>query len=79
VGEALRERNARQLQEAAHKLGGMVASFSTVAAEAVARLGSLGGEGKFEEADQAHARLLELVGQLLRALETASVEQLRGP
>jgi hypothetical protein len=56
----------------------MVATFSTVAAEAVSRLGSLAGEGKFEEADQTHARLLELVGRLLGAMETVSVEQLRG-
>ena len=77
LSEALRDRNALRLREAAHKLGGMVSSFSATAAEAVALLGRLGGEGKIDEAVQAHSRLTEIVGRLLSALDTLSVEQLR--
>jgi PAS domain S-box-containing protein len=77
VSEALRERDILRLREAAHKLGGMVSSFSATAAEATAALGRLGGDGKFEEATQAHSRLTETVGGLLAVLDTLSVEQLR--
>jgi HPt (histidine-containing phosphotransfer) domain-containing protein len=56
VTDALRERTPR-LREAAHKLGGMVSSFSATAAEVAALLGRLGSEGKIEEATQAHSRL----------------------
>jgi PAS domain S-box-containing protein len=77
LSEALRDRNVPRLREAAHKLGGMVSSFSATAAEAVAVLGRLAGEGRIEEARQAHSRLAEIVGRLLAALDTLSVEQLR--
>jgi hypothetical protein len=77
VSEALRDRDTVRLRAAAHKLGGMVSSFSAVAAEAVALLGRLGGEGKFEEATQTHSRLTEIVGRLITVLDSLSVEQLR--
>jgi DNA-binding NarL/FixJ family response regulator len=77
VSEALRDRNTARLREAAHKLGGMVSSFSATAAEAAALLGQLGSQGKIEEAMQIHSRLTEIVGQLIAVLETLSVEQLR--
>jgi len=77
VAEALRDGNTPRLREAAHKLGGMVSSFSATAAEAAALLGRLGGEGKLEEATQAHSRLTEIVGRLNSVLDTVSVEQLR--
>ena len=41
LSEALRDRNALHLREAAHKLGAMVSSFSSIAAEAAALLGRL--------------------------------------
>src|SRR5262249_45406831 len=62
VTEALRGRNALGLREAAHKLGGMVSSFSATAAEAAALLGRLGSEGNIEEAAPIHTRLTEIVG-----------------
>jgi CheY-like chemotaxis protein/HPt (histidine-containing phosphotransfer) domain-containing protein len=77
VSEALRNRDSARLREAAHKLGGMVSSFSATAAEAVALLGRLGSEGKIEEAIQTHARLTEIVDWLISVLDTLSVEQLR--
>jgi CheY-like chemotaxis protein/nitrogen-specific signal transduction histidine kinase/HPt (histidine-containing phosphotransfer) domain-containing protein len=77
VSEALRDRDSAHLRQAAHKLGGMVSSFSAPAAEAAALLGRLGGEGKIEEAKQTFSRLTEIVGRLLSLLDTLSVEQLR--
>jgi CheY-like chemotaxis protein/HPt (histidine-containing phosphotransfer) domain-containing protein len=77
VSEALRDRNTPRLREAAHKLGGMVSSFSATAAAAAALLGRLAGEGKIEEAIQTHSKLTEIVGRLISVLDTLSVEQLR--
>ena len=77
ASEALRDRNTLRLREAAHKLGGMISSFSSTAAEAAALLGRLGSEGKIEEAVQTHSRLTEIVHWLISVLDTLSVEQLR--
>jgi CheY-like chemotaxis protein len=77
VSEALRERDAGRLREAVHKLGGMVSTFSAAAAEAVVLLGRLGSEGKFEEAAQANARLVEAVAGVLSVLEGLSAKQLQ--
>jgi PAS domain S-box-containing protein len=77
VSEALRDRDSARLRAAAHKLGGMVSSFSTRAAEAVAMLARLFAEGKTEEAIQTESRLTELLGDLLAVSETLSVEQLQ--
>jgi PAS domain S-box-containing protein len=77
VSEALRDRNTTRLREAAHKLGGIVSSFSATAAESAARLERLGSEGKIEEAVQTHSRLLELVDGLSSLLDSLSVEQLQ--
>jgi hypothetical protein len=77
VSEALRDRNTLRLREAVHKLGGMLSSFSAIAAEAAALLGRLGSEGKIEEAMQTHSRLTEIVARLISVLDTLSVKQLR--
>jgi PAS domain S-box-containing protein len=77
LSDALRDRSTLRLQEAAHKLGGMVSSFSTIAAEAAAHLGRLGTEGKFEEALQAHSRLTEIVRKVISVLDILSIDQLQ--
>jgi PAS domain S-box-containing protein len=77
VSEALLNRNAHRLREAAHKLGGMVSSFSATAAEAAAILERLGKEGRIEEATQAHSQVTEVVGRLMSVLDNLSVEHLR--
>jgi HPt (histidine-containing phosphotransfer) domain-containing protein len=77
VSEALRDRNIPRLREAAHKLGGMVSTFSAPAAEATALLGRLGREGKIEEAIQTHSRLTDIVGRIISVLDTLSIDQLR--
>jgi CheY-like chemotaxis protein/HPt (histidine-containing phosphotransfer) domain-containing protein len=77
VSEALRDGDATRLRSAAHKLGGIVSSFSATAAEAVALLECLAAQGKIEEAIPVHARLTDLVSQVLSTLDTVSVEQLQ--
>jgi signal transduction histidine kinase/CheY-like chemotaxis protein/HPt (histidine-containing phosphotransfer) domain-containing protein len=75
--EALRDRDTGRLQEAAHKLGGMVSSFSAPAAESAALLRRLASEGRLEEAVQTHSRLTEIVGRLIALIGTLSVDHLQ--
>jgi PAS domain S-box-containing protein len=77
VSDALRDRDTSRLGAAAHKLGGMVSSFSASAAEAVALLGKFGKQGKIEQAGQVYARLTAMVDGLLSVLDKLSVAQLR--
>jgi HPt (histidine-containing phosphotransfer) domain-containing protein len=77
VSKALRDLNGPRLREAAHKLGGMVSTFSGTAAEAAALLERLGNEGRIEEATQTHSRLTEVMERLMPMLDTLSVEDLR--
>jgi PAS domain S-box-containing protein len=77
VSEALRDRDAPRLREAAHMLGGMASSFSAAAAEAAAFLERAAAEGKIEEAIPAHARLADVMGRLSSTLDAVSLEQLR--
>jgi two-component system, sensor histidine kinase and response regulator len=77
VNAALRDRNVARLREAAHKLGGMVSSFSASGAEAVALLQRAAAEGRIEAAMGACSRLTDVLGRLSSILETVSVEQLR--
>ena len=77
AAEALREGNSSRLRVAAHKLGGMVSSFSATAAEVAGVLERLGSQGEFEEAKEAYARLTDILGRLISHFDTLSVEQLR--
>jgi signal transduction histidine kinase/CheY-like chemotaxis protein/HPt (histidine-containing phosphotransfer) domain-containing protein len=77
ASESLRDRNAARLLETAHKLGGMVSSFSATAAEAAAVLEQAAAEARMDAASQAHRRLTEVVCKLVSALDSVSVEQLR--
>jgi PAS domain S-box-containing protein len=77
LSEALLDQNGPMVQEAAHKLGGMVSSFSAVAAQAAALLGHLGKERKFEEAMRAYPRLTELVGEVTSEIDILSIDQLQ--
>jgi PAS domain S-box-containing protein len=74
---ALRDRDAARLRGAAHKLGGMVSSFSAAAAEAAAFLERAAAEGNIDEATQAHSRLADLLARVSSALDTVSMDQLR--
>jgi two-component system, sensor histidine kinase and response regulator len=77
ASEALRDRNTLRLRQAAHKLGGMVSSFSAAAADAAAQLGRLASEGRIEDAMQTHSQLTQIVGSLTSRLDTLTVEDLR--
>jgi PAS domain S-box-containing protein len=77
VREALNDRNGPRLQQAAHKLGGIVSSFSTAAAQVAALLEGLAKQGKIEEGLQAYSRLSEIVDKLSSVLDRLTVEQLR--
>jgi CheY-like chemotaxis protein len=75
---ALRDRDARRLREAAHKLGGMVSSFSSTAAAAAALLERLAAAGEVgEEARHAHDRLTEVSQRLSADLATLTLARLR--
>jgi CheY-like chemotaxis protein/HPt (histidine-containing phosphotransfer) domain-containing protein len=76
VSDALRDQDCARLQGAAHKLGGMVSSFSTTAAEAAALLEQLGREGKTEEAKVTQQRLIEILKRICLLLDTLSIDQL---
>src|SRR5215469_9872175 len=65
VSQAIRDEDAKRLREAAHKLGGIVSSFSATAAEAAALLEQLGSQGKISETAQIHSRLTEMVKSLI--------------
>jgi PAS domain S-box-containing protein len=77
VSDALRDRNTHRLSEAAHKLGGMVSTFSATAAEAAGLLAQQGREGNFDEASQAHSRLTEIVERITPLLDTLTIDQLQ--
>ena len=76
VSDSLRDRDIPRLQAAAHKLGGMVSSFSSVAASAAARLGKLASEGNFDEAMQTHRDLAAMVERIVAELDSISIERL---
>jgi PAS domain S-box-containing protein len=77
VTEALRERDLHRLRQAAHKVGGMVSSFSAAAAEAAASLERAATEGNVAQAIHAHSRLADFLAKLSSRLDAISVEQLR--
>jgi PAS domain S-box-containing protein len=77
MSTALRDRDPLRLREAAHKLGGMVASFSATAAGVAAVLGQLTREGNHEAALQSYDHLSAMVDSLISRLNTLSVDRLR--
>jgi HPt (histidine-containing phosphotransfer) domain-containing protein len=77
VNEALCERNPLRLWETAHKLGGMISSFSATAAGAAALLGRQGNDGEFEDATQTYSKLTAIVDKLFTSFDSLTVEQLR--
>ncbi len=78
VRDALRDRDAPRLREAAHKLAGIVAAFSTAAGGVASDLEDQAAQGQLEEARPLVAQL-ESMGQELVRLATAglSLETLR--
>jgi PAS domain S-box-containing protein len=77
LGAAIRDRNAVELRESAHKLRGLVSAFSTAAAAAALLLEQKGAAGQFDGAAGLYETLSSMVGQLGPLLAQLSVEELQ--
>jgi PAS domain S-box-containing protein len=77
VRDALDRRDAPGLSEAAHKLAGMVAAFSTAAGEAASAIEDRAADGRLDEAGPLVDRLAAMTRELLRLAGGVSVEALR--
>jgi CheY-like chemotaxis protein len=77
VQDALRDRDAPRLREAAHKLAGMVAAFSTTAARVASELEDHAAQGQLEEAAPLVARLETMARELMELVGRLSLEALR--
>ncbi len=77
VQDALRDRDAPRLREAAHKLAGMVSAFSTAAGGVASDLEDHAAGGRLEEAGPLASRLEKMAEELLREADGLSLETLR--
>jgi PAS domain S-box-containing protein len=77
VQDALRDSNAPRLREAAHKLCGMVAAFSTVVAAVASDLEDQAAAGRLEESRLLVGRLEVLARELLGQVDGLTLESLR--
>jgi PAS domain S-box-containing protein len=77
VQDALRERDAPRLRKAAHKLCGMVAAFSPVAAGVASDLEDRAAQGQLEEARPLVGQLEAIAPELMRQVGGLSVDALR--
>jgi PAS domain S-box-containing protein len=77
VREALRERDAPRLREAAHKLSGMVAAFSTAAGRVASELEDHAASGQLEEAPALVERLATMARELMHLADGLSLDFLR--
>jgi CheY-like chemotaxis protein len=78
VRDALQDRDAPRLREAAHKLAGMVAAFSSVAGGVASELEDRAAQGQLEEARPLAARLETIAEELTRLVGELSLDALRG-
>jgi PAS domain S-box-containing protein len=76
VQVAFRERDERRLREAAHKLCGMVAAFSTIAGETASKLEDHAARGQLEEAQALVQQLERMVPELMHLTSCLSFESL---
>ena len=77
VGAALQGRDAPRLREAAHKLCGMVAAFSSVAGEVASEIEDHAAQGQLEEARPLVGQLETMAQELIRVVGGLSLETLR--
>jgi CheY-like chemotaxis protein/HPt (histidine-containing phosphotransfer) domain-containing protein len=77
VWDALRDGDALRLREAAHKLAGMVAAFSTVAGGMASELEDRAARGQLEEARPLAERLEAMAEELTRLVGGLSLDALR--
>jgi two-component system sensor histidine kinase/response regulator len=78
IQDALRDRDAPRLREAAHKLSGMVAAFSTVAGGVTSQLEDHAARGELEEARPLVGQLETMVEELMRLVDELSLDTLLG-
>jgi PAS domain S-box-containing protein len=78
VQGALRDRDAPRLREAAHKLTGTVAVFSTVAGGVASDLEDRAAQGRLEDARPLVEQLEAMAEELLRLAGGLSLDALRG-
>jgi HPt (histidine-containing phosphotransfer) domain-containing protein len=77
VQDALLGQDAPRLREAAHKLCGMVAAFSTVAGGVASNVEDHAARGELEEARQMVGQLEAMAQDLMRLVDGLSLETLR--
>jgi two-component system, sensor histidine kinase and response regulator len=77
VRQALQDHDAPRLREAAHKFYGMIAAFSTVAGNQAADLEDLAASAELDKAPRILAQLETIAGELLRQVDSLSIENLR--
>ena len=77
VRDALREGNALRLREAAHKMCGMVAAFSTSAGDVASELEDCAAQSRLEEARPLVAQLEAMADDLLQLTNHLSLDTLR--
>jgi HPt (histidine-containing phosphotransfer) domain-containing protein len=77
VQDALRDGDAPRLREAAHKLTGMVAAFSTAAGDAASELEDHAARGQLEAAPRLVTRLETMAEELTRLAGELTVKALR--
>jgi CheY-like chemotaxis protein len=76
VQDALRDGDAPRLREAAHKLAGMLATFSTAAGGVASDLEDCAAEGQLDEAQPLAARLEAMAEELLQLAGGLSLDTL---
>jgi CheY-like chemotaxis protein len=74
---AVQEGDTSRLREAAHRLRGLLSTFSAMAAAEAARLETMGAGGQLDDAASTLDGLTEMVERLGSQLEGLSIEQLR--
>jgi two-component system, sensor histidine kinase and response regulator len=77
IADALRDGDAPRLREAAHKLCGMISTFSTEAGGVASDLEDQAARGELEGASAMVEQLRALGQELMRATEGLSLERLR--
>jgi two-component system, sensor histidine kinase and response regulator len=77
VQDALRDRDAPRLREAAHKICGMLAAFSTVAGGVASDLEDHAAQGQLDEARPLVGQLAKMADELARLASGLSLETLR--
>jgi CheY-like chemotaxis protein len=77
VGEALRDRNAPQLRQVAHKFSALLYVFSTVAGNIASDLEDRAAQGQLDEAEPLVGMIDAMTQELIRLVGALSLESLR--